>query len=168
MIDFEVQDPIAVPLTRAAAGRLITKEDIKAFWALPAAAAVAGGVGCYVFAIRAGRGYTPYYVGKATKTFKQEVFTPHKLNRYHETLVNVKKGTPVLFFVKHPIQKGKNNARVIKAVEDFLIATAAATNPELVNVKGTKPPKWTIKGVLRSKAGKPSKSARSFKSCMGL
>ena len=35
--------------------------------------------GCYVFAIRAGRGYTPGYIGKATKGFKNEVFEYHNV-----------------------------------------------------------------------------------------
>jgi hypothetical protein len=38
--------------------------------------------GCYVFAMRVGGGTTPYYVGRATKTFRQEVFTPEKLMKY--------------------------------------------------------------------------------------
>ena len=39
---------------------------------------LASASGCYIFAIRAGKGAKPWYVGQATKTFRQECFTPHK------------------------------------------------------------------------------------------
>jgi hypothetical protein len=58
--------------------------------------------GCYVFGIRAGKGFTPAYAGKATKKFKNEVFGHHKLAKYQRYLADVAKGTPVLFFVISP------------------------------------------------------------------
>jgi hypothetical protein len=43
--------------------------------------------GCYVYAIRAGRGIMPWYVGKAVKqTFDRECLTDHKLVRYNSVL----------------------------------------------------------------------------------
>lgn len=53
--------------------------------------------GTYVFAVRAGRGARPVYVGGATRNFKQEVFTPHKLEKYQRCLADFKKGTPILY-----------------------------------------------------------------------
>ena len=130
---------------------------------------VAGRTGCYAFALRAGKGFMPYYVGKATKGFKQEVFTDHKLKKYHEVLVKGSKGTPVLFFVVHPVQQGKDNARVIGDLEKFLIQALVAKNPEdQVNKQNAAPRPWSIKGVLGGPRGKPSNQAIDFRSCMGL
>jgi hypothetical protein len=50
-------------------------------------------------------GFTPGYLGKATKRLKQEIFTPDKLNQYHRLLIKRKKGTPVFFFVLAPVSK---------------------------------------------------------------
>jgi hypothetical protein len=63
--------------------------------------------GCYVFAIRAGKGVTPIYVGKATKSFKQECFNPSNRHKFSNGMADYVKGTPVLYFVRHPKQKGK-------------------------------------------------------------
>ena len=62
-------------------------------------------VGCYVFAIRAGRGFMPMYVGKAAKSFKQEIFTKDKLFKYNKAIFK-RGGTPVFFFLVHPTKKG--------------------------------------------------------------
>src|ERR1700674_4784540 len=45
-------------------------------------------------AAKPGKGLTPGYVGKATKSFRQEAFAHHKLTRYHQFLVEYKRGTP--------------------------------------------------------------------------
>jgi len=47
--------------------------------------------GGYIFAIRAGKGFTPWYVGQAKKSFKQEIFTPHKKDIYNCVLANKKR-----------------------------------------------------------------------------
>jgi hypothetical protein len=56
--------------------------------------------GCYLFAIRASRGFRPVYVGKTLNSFQKECFTHHKIaDHYTPALANTGKGTPVLFFV---------------------------------------------------------------------
>lgn len=67
--------------------------------------------GCYVFAIRAGRGFTPIYVGKATKSFKQECLNSANKHKFADGLADYKKGTPVLYFVRHR----HKNARPIQS-----------------------------------------------------
>jgi hypothetical protein len=62
----------------------------------------------------------------------------------------------------HPTQKGKPNKKQIGQIEDFLIQAGVAKNPNIQNVKGTSQPDWSIKGVVRGSAGKPSESATSF------
>jgi hypothetical protein len=118
--------------------------------------------GCYIFATRAGRGYTPWYVGKATKSFKQECFAPHKLAKYNECLVDMAKCTPVLFFVVARNARGATGTNHIAEVEDFLIQTAISANPDLLNVKGTRKAEWSIAGVIRSR-GRSSDTAGLFK-----
>jgi len=98
--------------------------------------------GCYVFGVRAGKGSTPAYVGRATRSFKQEVFAPHKLTRYQQLLADYQKGTPVLFFMVAPSRKGAPNTGHIKELEDFLFQIGLAANHDLLNIKGTKTEEW--------------------------
>jgi hypothetical protein len=163
---FILDGPYPVPFYRGKAGRSITDEDVRSFWKTNPN--LAHRRGCYVFGVRAGRGMTPGYVGSATKTFKQEVFAPHKLNRYQQFLVEYARGTPILFFVLAPSKKGAPNATHIKELEDFLIQTGVAANSGLLNIKGTKAEEWGIAGVLRGGRGKPSKDARDFRKIMKL
>ena len=73
-----------------------------------------------------------------------------------------------MFFVVAPTKKGAPNAAHIGSLEDFLIQTGLAANPELLNVKGTKAEEWGIAGLLRARQGKPSHAARAFKQLMKL
>ncbi len=59
-----------------------------------------------------------------------------------------------MYFVVHPKRRGPTNERQIAEIEDFLIQAGVAKNPNLQNVKGTQQPSWSIKGVIRSGAGK--------------
>lgn len=122
--------------------------------------------GCYVFAFKAAKGYKPVYVGKATKTFKQEVFTPHKLNKFNLGLAGQKKGTPILFFVCLGKAVGPVNKVAIDEAESYLIQAGLAANTALLNNKKTKVAKWSINGVVRAGQGKPSQAASEFKRCI--
>lgn len=161
---FTVAGPFVIPTTSGKGGRTISDEDLKRFWAEKDAPAKK--TGCYVFGLRAGKGMRPWYVGKATKNFKQEAFADHKLTRYQRALAMTGKGTPIMFFLVATAKKGAPNGRHIGQLEKFLISVAQAANPQLLNVKGTKEPDWSIPGVLRGRTGKPSSSARVFKSLM--
>lgn len=148
------------------AARTITQEQITKFW--HSNPDYEHQKGCYVFAIRAAKGFKPYYIGKATKNFKQEVFAPHKLQYYQQVLADQLKGTPVLFFVSLPTKKGKVNVKHIGRLEDFLIEVGVAANPDLMNIKGTKSEEWGIEGVIRGNKGQPNKSSSDFKKCMKI
>lgn len=87
---FMVRGPLAVPCYQGKAGRTITDDNVRDFWSCHGDAGEERG--CYVFGIRAGRGLTPGYVGKATRSFRQEVFTHHKLTRYQQFLADYVKG----------------------------------------------------------------------------
>jgi hypothetical protein len=163
---FVVEGPREVPFYQGKAGRTITDDNVREFWKINAE--FGSRKGCYVFGIRAGGGFRPAYVGKATKSFRQEVFTHHKLTRYQQFLADFLKGTPVLFFVVAPKRKGAANASHISELEDFLIQAGLVANPDLLNIKGTKTEEWGIAGVLRGGQGKPSKGAGEFRKLMKL
>ena len=161
---FTVQGPFEVPVYEGKAGRTITPENIEGFWQHNSA--MASSRGCYVFGIRAGGGFTPGYVGRASKSFKQEVFTGHKLAKYQQFLVDYAKGTPVFFFLAYPVKKGKPNTKHIGELEEYLIQLGMTANPDLLNIKGTQVEEWGIKGMLRAGKGKPSKATAYFKTMM--
>src|ERR1700722_6065300 len=59
---------------------------------------LADACGCFGFPVRAGKGYTPHYVGQAYKTtLLLEALNPPNVNKYNQILD--KKGTPVIFFL---------------------------------------------------------------------
>lgn len=158
---FTIEGPFDVPYYQGKAGRTITDDNVREFW--EDNEDLAEGRGCYVFGIRAGKGYTPAYVGKATRSFKQETFAHHKLTRYQQFLADYQRGTPILFFVVAPKKRGTPNSSHIQELEAFLIQTALIANPDLLNIKGTKAEEWGIAGVLRGPQGKPSAGARAFR-----
>lgn len=165
--NFIPHGPFKVPLIKGAGGRAIDPLRYKHFWSEHDA--LANKRGTYVFAIRASKGFTPYYAGKATKTFEQEVFSDRNVaQKYDPVIAGVGKGTPVVFLLELPIQRGKTNKRAIKKCEDFLIQQTRVVNPKSTNIQGTKPPKWSIWGVLRGPAGKPPRAALSLRKCLGL
>lgn len=125
--------------------------------------------GCYVFAIKTGRGLDPVYVGKAAKTFKQETFNPTNRHKFQNGFSKYAKGLPVVFFVCHPGQRGKPNKKQIGQIEEFLIQAGAAKNPHLQNVKGAKTPAWSIRGVVGiSGKGKRTRSQTDFRQLFGF
>ena len=160
MTFFKVYGGFRIPKEKRKGGRIMVFDD---FWSEKSPAHdLADESGVYVFAIATGRGLQPIYVGKATKTFKQETFNPSNKHKYHYGFSEYKRGSPVMFFVVHPSQRGRTNKRRIDLVEKFLIQTGAAKNPDLQNVRGAKLPKWSIQGVVRSK-GKRTKAETAFR-----
>lgn len=156
MASFVVHGPFKVTHEKRKGGRTLVFDD---FWGQDGEAShLAKKCGCYVFAIRTGRGLQPIYVGKATRTFKQETFNPSNKHKYHDGFSDYARGTPIMYFVVHPSQKGRINESQIMEIEDFLIQAGVAKNPDIQNVKGTQRPSWSIKGVIRSGVGKRSKA----------
>ena len=62
-------------------------------------------VGCYIFAVEKGKRLMPWYVGKATKSFSQEVFNGGNCHKYDEALGLAVTGKPILFLVAAPQKK---------------------------------------------------------------
>lgn len=130
-------------------------------------AAIAAKDGIYIFAMRAGRGYTPWYVGKAGRSLKKEVFTPDKITDYNVVLVSTR-GTPVLFFITNEGATKKHiRKEQLKRMEQDLILKAKRKNPGLKNKNLTTDPyAWHILGISGRQA-KPSAAVNKFKTMMG-
>jgi hypothetical protein len=166
MASFRVAGPYKVPFDRKTGGRVLHH---KKFWGQSEELRdLSTERGCYVLALQASKGATPLYVGKATKTFKQECFNPSNIHKFYNALADYRKGTPVLYFVRHPQQKGKTNAKQIGEIENFLIQNGVVRNPALQNVHGKQKPKWSIRGIVRGGKGKPSKAESKFKRLIGI
>ncbi|MEW5796295.1 MAG: hypothetical protein AB1772_08020 [Candidatus Zixiibacteriota bacterium] len=140
----------------------------KVFWQKLKDKSILRKQGCYVFALRAGKGATPWYVGKSGKSFQQECFAAHKLVKYSQALFAGKQGAPVLFFVALPGKKNKIAVRVIYEIETYLIQTAKVANPKLLNKSQSKPPKWGIAHVVRGGKGKRNKTDVAFCNMLSL
>lgn len=165
MASFTVKGPFRVPVTKMKAGRLITTENVEEFW--NEHPGLAHECGCYLFGFRASKGSKPVYAGKAAKTFKQEVFTDHKIKKYSTGLASQAKGTPILFFICLNKTKGARNKTAIDEAESYLIQAGLAANKNLLNDRKTSVELWSIGGVVRSK-GKASAAAQALKKCVNL
>lgn len=165
---FAVRGPFYVHLEPNAGGKMVAK-NLDAFW--DEVGEHRHDVGVYVFAIKAGKGYTPVYVGKtATQSFEYEAFTAtNRANHYNPALLGYKKGLPVLFLIIHPKGKGKTNRRAIDQVETFFIDVASIKNGGLSNVKKRKQHKWRVSGVVRAKPGEGrATAAQELRRALGL
>ena|SRR5579859_3802456 len=121
--------------------------------------------GCYVFAIRAGKGYTPYYAGQACK---QSIFR-EALNRSNREKYNKacseSKGKPVLFLLPMLSPNGRYRKKgggglAINFLERWLIAAALMKNPKVLNSKETKILRnITVTGILNAKRGEATKAS---------
>ena len=166
-----VEGPFDIGFEKAPKGaaKHIGKEHASDFWSCSDVGFLKQKQGCYIFATRAGKGFCPWYVGKATKGFKQEIFTPSKLNHYNKALWKGKKGTPVMFFVTLDGNKRKVRSDIIKDMEKFLTQSALSKNSELCNIQNTKNvPQWGIRGVIRGGQGKAKTCAGQLKKMLGL
>jgi hypothetical protein len=169
-LNFTVLGPFSLPYDSPGRGRSkrINLDHALEFWALPELDQLRGRFGCYVFALGSGPGFTPWYVGKTTKSFEQEALHYHKLVYYNEVVYRGRKGKPVMFFVPVDEVQGKVPKAEINSVETFLIQSAVFKNPDLKNKLKANLSRWGIKGVIRGGKGNKTTSAKRFKSMMGL
>jgi len=115
---------------------------------------LAGHCGCYIFAIRSGRGIRAAYVGKATKGFGREVFAVDKLQKYNTALNIWDHGSPVLLFVVMPGRS--TSSKVITDVEEYLIRSVKRACPDILNKHHTGADDWDISGVTADHRGRLS------------
>ncbi len=164
----EVFGPFEIPVKKMGKTKRIEDSHVVDFWDQPGQAELVMKQGCYVYALRAGKGYTPWYVGRASKTFKQESFQSHKTKKYNQLLFEGKKGTPVMFFVAQSGSRKKIPLPVLKEMEKQLIQMATIRNPLLLNIQNAKLPPWGIKGVVRGGKGQGSANAKVFRLMFGF
>jgi hypothetical protein len=163
---FEVRGPFLLKVKKGPGGKYIPSESVRDFW--DQTAKYKDRRGCYVFCIRASRGTRPVYIGKATKSYGREIFTPSKMEHYYRALAHSGKGTPIFYFVCYPPKKGKTNGSHIDQLETFLIQQGKYVSASLQNKKKVQVEKWSINGVLRSTQGKPSSAAKNLKSFLEI
>lgn len=168
MATFTAHGPFAVPYEKRPGGRVFSKEKLDTFWEASGPKEFRGRKGLYVFAIKppATSRFTPFYIGQTRRDFGSEVFTDHKINKYHGALCHYERGAPYLFLIVHP--KHKLNARHITEIEDYLIISGKEVNPDLENERGTSGPDWAIQGVLGTEARGASHAAKAIKAMFSI
>jgi len=161
-VKFENYGPFKVPRR----GAVIDRAALSTFWKTVSeqAPGLATAQGCYIFAIKAGRGYTPWYVGKAAGRdgFQQEALSDGKQNQYNWawSSQDYARGTMVLFFVARRTTSGRDFSRQVGTadidwLERHLISLALEANNDLLNVQYTKiHTQLFVPGVINDSARK--------------
>ena len=150
---FEPVGPFVIPHRRlpGGGGKRIEREHASEFWDDDELKEIANRVGCYIFGIKAGGGFRPFYVGMTTKSFKQEALQAHKRSdHYNRVLSTNRRGRPVLFFAMYPSSKRTIKEGAIKELELILIYLVRQQNPAATNDKGRRFHPPAIQGVLNS------------------
>ena len=163
MITFRAIGPLIVVPSEGPRGRLIDEAAAARFWA--ANPTLKRRVGCYVFGVRAGKGYVPLYVGKAAVGFEQEVFADHKLKHYNASLLPRQRGTAVLFLVAKDSGGRSGLDSCLRHIEHYLIQLAAEKNPKLSNIRRQE---YRILGVFRRGEWPLSPGAKELRRMLGL
>ncbi|WP_296509377.1 hypothetical protein [Rhodoferax sp.] len=136
--------------------------------------------GCYVFGIKStgSKRVVPWYVGKSEKqsVFKEATNAAH-LQVYNEILDTYKKGHPALIFLPQitssgapsKVAKGDAKKPAIEFLEDWLIAAALRSNPDLYNIKKTKMLNelW-VRGLFNATQGDSNAASKALKASLKL
>jgi hypothetical protein len=130
--------------------------------------------GCYVFAIHAGKGYTPYYVGQACKqSVLNEALNPSNREKYNKAC-SESNGTPVLCVVPMRSPNGRYRKQgggglAISFLERWLIAAAIEKNSSLINNRETKfLRRIKVSGIFNADRGAATKAAKLLRQTLGL
>ncbi len=132
--------------------------------------------GCYLFAIRAGRGTKPWYVGQSNKqTFRKECLTEHKRGTYND-LLGQRSGRPLLFLVARRTATGRRFSkpsgtgyRDVDFLENTLIQIGLRRNGHLCNSQNTKMNRnMLVPGIMNPTRGNPGEPVTALKEILGL
>lgn len=172
---YDVFGPFEIPRTENR--QRVDRTSLRSFWQEveaqpPKNEGLASASGCYIFGIRAGKGAKPWYVGQATRTFRQECFTPHKLVHYNGVLTG-RTGTPILFLLARMTPTGRFvntlGPREADWVEQLLIHHCLLANDDLLNVRGTAfSTEVIIPGILNSPKARRSKEEKDLRNLLNL
>ena len=141
-------------------GHLALDIDVKRkFWSASDSDSYRAQRGCYIFGVQHGNKFVPTYIGKATRTFYQEVFTDHKKDHYNQALRERKNGIGGMMFVYHLYER-KPNIASIDRLETQLIQHAVRKRLDLTNLRKKYLPRLLIEGVFDFQAARrpPGKS----------
>ena len=151
-----------------------SKEARASFWAAveDVRSGLRSSAGCYLFAIRAGGGITPWYVGQSKGAFEKECFAFQKQAIYRDVMDDTAKGTPVLFLIARTTPTGRLSTSAPKREADFverkLIHDATNANAKLKNIhNATFLKTLEIPGVLNKPKGKRSNAVKSLMVALG-
>lgn len=144
-----------------------------------AVSALLAAPGCYVFGVKSSsKRVVPWYVGKAEKqsVFKEATNAAH-LQLFNEILDDYEKGHPTLIFLPQvtntgrpaKVAQGEQSKPAVDFLEDWLIAAALKSNPNLYNIKKTKMLNdlW-VRGLFNPKPGDSSASSQALKASLKL
>jgi len=126
-------------------------------------------VGCYIFAMKAAKGFKPWYVGKTERqSFMAETWQPGNLLSYGG-VIRKHHGKPMLFLLAKLTAQGKfakptkRKIGAVAALEEMLIGVCLQRNGELLNKKTTRYLKGLqVPGYLNDSPGARPKSARAL------
>ena len=166
MIEFSVSGPHDVPvyLHGCVDKKQVDESRIKDLWnALPESEQP----GVYIYAIRAAKGLVPIYIGKSTRAINKEALNPRNISTLNKRLLNLNKGTLVLFCVSWPTGKKSRLSESIDELETVLIQYGIKANNNLLNNRKIKSQDaWGIYGV--NGCGHSTKSSRELKKCLNI
>jgi hypothetical protein len=172
-MNFDVYGPYEIK--RFTPSKLLTKDTLLAIRAQCPDLILT--CGCYVFATRAGKGFTPWYVGQANKTsLIAEAFNASNINKLNEAFAHIK-GTPVVFFLPlltkngnfaKPSSAGKGR-KSVDFLEEWLIASALQKNSKLINQQKTKfLRELHVRGLFNARQGEADVHSNKLKKALNL
>jgi hypothetical protein len=172
---FNVEGPFEIK--RYVENRLVTGESLKELKERLAKShdGLSDACGCYVFAVRAAKGYKPCYVGQAQKSsILAEALNPANREKYNKVLSG--HGTPVVFLIPLLTPKGKYRKRTqnrkqklpeVDFLEAWLIGEALNKNPKLINNRRTKfLRKIRVAGYFNATRGESNTSSRKLRKAL--
>lgn len=174
-VEFIVSHGITVELVKGVSGRTFSMESVKRI--LMRHKKYAECYGCYIYSIKAGRGFTPIYVGSATRqSLGKEAFNSDKLVKCMNHLTGYKKGSLQITFIvpkdkvdnSMSTRRGRRPSKIIECMEKALTAVAYRKNKSLENKHNRCVSGFFINGALNSNAGRPRKEVVAFKDMIGL
>lgn len=94
--------------------------------------------GVYIFCTLRGNRLIPWYVGKATKSFFKETFSPRNEALFFRALQMSGCEKAQVYFVSPEVKRGKPNIRAIAKMETYLIQQCSLVNDLLLNKQNRK------------------------------
>ncbi|MGA9794209.1 MAG: hypothetical protein WBQ17_01615 [Rhizomicrobium sp.] len=169
MATFDVKGPFRVPTIKLKTGVSVIDEEkntIRQFWE---STDLRDRRGCYVFVIKAAKGYTPIYVGRATTSrFDTEVLNARNVKNGNLTMAARYRGALYVFLLPARKARGKVNGNHIAQVEEYLIGHAARKNKDLINVRLLPSNPWSVAGLVNAGQGQPPLAVQELKRALGI